>query len=124
MHPKKKKAFIPYVLVTQSGNRRGQNVAFPKCQHCDKSCLNFTQSEIKCQQKLLPKLSDQVRQTTNRKKSIKHERWTKGMGIPDPAIPIGASSISHVPCQLVLLLMAMKQPEVGHKLLFSEPAWP
>ena len=37
------------------------------CQSCDKSCLNFTQSEIKCQQKL-PKLSDQVRQTTNRRK--------------------------------------------------------
>lgn len=53
-------------------------MAFQMCQSCDKSCLNFTQSEIKCQQKLLPKLSDQVRQTTNRKKSIKCERWLKG----------------------------------------------
>lgn len=43
-------------------------MAFQMCQGCDKSCLNFTQSEIKCQQKLLSKLSDQVRQTTNRKK--------------------------------------------------------
>ena len=42
-------------------------MAFQMCQSCDKSCLNFTQSEIKCQQKLA-KLSDQVRQTTNRKK--------------------------------------------------------
>lgn len=45
------------------------------------------------------------------------------MGIPDPVIPIGASSLSHVSCQLVLLLRAMKQPEVAHRVLFSEPAW-
>ena len=45
-------------------------MAFQMCQSCDKSCLNFTQSEIKCQQKL-PKLSDQVRQTTKDRKSTR-----------------------------------------------------
>lgn len=67
-------------------------MAFQMCQSCDKSCLNFTQSEIKCQQKL-PKLSDQVRQTTNRKKSIKCERWLKGVRTLTSVIPIGARAI-------------------------------
>lgn len=90
-------------------------MAFSMCQSCDKSCLNFTQSEIKCQQKLLPQLSDQVRQTTNRKKSIKCERCPEGVGTLNSGIPIGLWSIQHVFCQLPLLLVvsAHSQKYIG-----------
>lgn len=83
-------------------------MAFQMCQSCDKSCLNFTQSEIKCQQKLVPKLSDQIRQTTNRKKSIKCERRLRGVRTLNSVIPIGARSVSRVFCQLLPLHVAMK----------------
>lgn len=92
-------------------------MAFQMCQGCDKWCLNFTQSEIKCQQKLWPQLSDQVRQTTNRKKSIKCERWPTGVGMLRAVVPIGARCAWHISCQLLPLWVATKRPEARPRVV-------